>query len=146
MKSFINLTCIFSTYNSLILRDISAEFCLNFNFIIIKIITYSNCTITSFKHLWFILKNIWSFNEMEININNKILTKIYINNKKKRNVIIYHFLVESKPHGRIDLLSVNIYQTKNLGTSLLSTDPLSLSNVFIFFIFNFFCLGFELRF
>ena len=49
---------------------------------------------------------------MEININNKILTKIYIKNKKKRNVIIYHFLVESKPHGRKDLLSVNIYQTK----------------------------------
>ena len=49
---------------------------------------------------------------MEININNNILTKIYIKNKKKRNVIIYHFLVESKPHGRKDLLSVNIYQIK----------------------------------
>ena len=35
--------------------------------------------------------------------------------KRKRNFIIYHFLVESKPHKRIDLLitaSVNIYQTK----------------------------------
>ena len=50
---------------------------------------------------------------MEINIiNNKVFTKIYIKNKRKRNFIIYHFLVERKPHGRIDLLSVNIYQTK----------------------------------
>ena len=35
--------------------------------------------------------------------------------KRKRNFIIYHFLEESKPHGRIDLLiiaSVNICQTK----------------------------------
>ena len=35
--------------------------------------------------------------------------------KRKRNFIIYHFLVECKPHERIDLLigaSVNIYQTK----------------------------------
>ena len=35
--------------------------------------------------------------------------------KRKRNFIIYHFLVKSKPHERIDLLitaSVNIYQTK----------------------------------
>ena len=34
---------------------------------------------------------------------------------RKRNFIIYHFLVESKPHERIDLLitaSMNIYQTK----------------------------------
>ena len=33
----------------------------------------------------------------------------------KRNFIIYHFLVERKPHERIDLLitaSVNIYHTK----------------------------------
>ena len=33
----------------------------------------------------------------------------------KRNFIIYHFLVKSKPHERIDLMitaSVNIYQTK----------------------------------
>ena len=35
--------------------------------------------------------------------------------KRKRNLIIYHFLVKSKPHEKIDLLitaSVNIYQTK----------------------------------
>ena len=36
--------------------------------------------------------------------------------KRKRNFIMYHFLVDSKPHERIDLLlikaSVNIYQTK----------------------------------
>ena len=34
----------------------------------------------------------------------------------KRNFIIYDFLVESKPHKRIDLLitaSMNIYQAKN---------------------------------
>ena len=36
--------------------------------------------------------------------------------KRKRNFIIYHFLVKSKPHERIVLLiiaSVNIYQTKS---------------------------------
>ena len=35
--------------------------------------------------------------------------------KRKRNFIIYHFLVKSRPHERIDLLitaSMNIYQTK----------------------------------
>ena len=35
--------------------------------------------------------------------------------KRKRNFIMYNFLVESKPHERINLLitvSVNIYQTK----------------------------------
>ena len=35
--------------------------------------------------------------------------------RRKRNFIIYHFLVESKPHRRIDIFitaSVNIYQTK----------------------------------
>ena len=35
--------------------------------------------------------------------------------KRKRNFIIYHFLLEIKPHERIDLLitaSVNIYQSK----------------------------------
>ena len=35
--------------------------------------------------------------------------------KRKRNFIIYRFLVKSKPHERIDLLitaNVNIYQTK----------------------------------
>ena len=52
--------------------------------------------------------------EIEINvINNKIFTKIIFKNKTKRktNFIIYHFLVKSKPHERIDLLitaSVNI--------------------------------------
>ena len=37
------------------------------------------------------------------------------NSKRKRNFIIYHFLVKSKSHERIDLLitaSVNICQTK----------------------------------
>ena len=48
---------------------------------------------------------------------NKIFTKNTFKNKskRKRNVIIYHFLVESKPHERIDQLitaSANIYQTK----------------------------------
>ena len=35
--------------------------------------------------------------------------------KRKRNFIVYHFLVESKPHERMDLLitaSMDIYQTK----------------------------------
>ena len=75
--------------------------------------------------------------------------------KRKRNFIIHHFLVESKPHERIDLLitaSVNIYQTKKsipivmktcfsegklikqFGT-LLSTNPLSLSNFFVTLLF-----------
>ena len=55
---------------------------------------------------------------MEINvINNKIYTKNTFKNKskRKRNFIIYYFLVKSKPHEIIDLLitaSVNIYQTK----------------------------------
>ena len=58
--------------------------------------------------------------EIEINvINNKIFTKIIFKNKTKRktNFIIYHFLVKSKPHERIDLFitaSVNIYQTKKV--------------------------------
>ena len=56
--------------------------------------------------------------EMKINfIKNKIFTKNIFKSKskRKRNFIIYHFLVESKPHERVDLLitaSVNIYQTK----------------------------------
>ena len=45
----IKLICIFSTSNFLILCNISAEFYLNYKFIIIKIIMYSNCVITSFK-------------------------------------------------------------------------------------------------
>ena len=57
--------------------------------------------------------------EMEINvINNKIFTNIFKNkSKRKRYFIIYHFLVESKLHERIDLLSVNIYQTKRYSNS-----------------------------
>ena len=47
----------------------------------------------------------------------KFSYKVILKNKskRKRNFIIYHFLVESKPHEKIDLLitaSVNIYQTK----------------------------------
>ena len=46
----------------------------------------------------------------------KFSQKIFKNKRKrKRNFTIYHFLVESKPHERINLLiapSVNIYQTK----------------------------------
>ena len=99
------------------------------------------------------------FNEMEIEINvinNKIFTKLYLKirvYKRKRNFIIYHFLVKSKPHERIDLLitaSGNIYltiksitivmktcfsyrkQIKPFGTpSSLSTNPLFLSNFFM---------------
>ena len=59
------------------------------------------------------------FNEMEMEINvinDKIFTKLYLKIRvRKRNFIIYHFLVKSKLHERIDLLitaSVNIYQTK----------------------------------
>ena len=40
---------------------------------------------------------------------------MYLKIKEDKNVIIYHFLVESKPHERIDLIitaGVNIYQTK----------------------------------
>ena len=40
---------------------------------------YSNCAITSFKHLWFIFKNISDKMEMEINVtNNKNFTKVYL--------------------------------------------------------------------
>ena len=55
---------------------------------------------------------------METNlINDKIFTKNTFKNKNKRerNFKIYHFLVESKPHERIDPLitaTMNIYQTK----------------------------------
>ena len=81
---------------------------------------------------------------MEINvINNKIFTKNSFKNKnkRKRNLIIYHFLVESKPHERIDLLTVNIYQTKKsisivIKTCVRKTDeaiwesPLSTNHLF----------------
>ena len=46
----------------------------------------------------------------------KISQNLFKNkSKRKRNFIIYHFLVQSKLHERIDLLitaSMNIYQTK----------------------------------
>ena len=46
----------------------------------------------------------------------KISQNLFKNkSKRKRNFIMYHFLVESKPHERTDLLitaSMNIYQTK----------------------------------
>ena len=56
-------------------------------------------------------------NELRISFNIKFSQKNIFKNKskRKRNFMIYHFLVESKPHGRIDLLitaSGNIYQTK----------------------------------
>ena len=46
-------------------------------------------------------------------------SKNYIknNSKRKRNFIIHHFLVKSKPHERIDLLitaNANICQTKKI--------------------------------
>ena len=53
---------------------------------------------------------------MEMEINAKFSQNIFKNNsKRKSNFTIYHFLVGSKPHERIDLLitaSTNIYQTK----------------------------------
>ena len=46
------------------------------------------------------------FNEIKIEIkviNNKIFTKLYIKiSKRKRNFIIYHFLVKSQSHERIN--------------------------------------------
>ena len=43
--------------------------------------------------------------EMEINVINNNFTKFYLKIRvRKINFIIYHFLVESKPHERIDLL------------------------------------------
>ena len=53
---------------------------------------------------------------MEINvINNQNFTKFYLKIRVRGKEILYHFIVESKPHERIDLLttaSLNIYQTK----------------------------------
>ena len=67
----------------MILCDIYAEFYLIFKFIVIKIIMYSNCAITSFKHcdLFSIIFEV--FNEMEIEmeinvIKNKISGKLYL--------------------------------------------------------------------
>ena len=48
----------------MILCDTSAEFHLNYKFIIVKVTMYSNCAITFSKQLWFIFKNIW--NEMKM--------------------------------------------------------------------------------
>ena len=60
---------------------------------------------------------------MEVNvINNKNFTKFYLEirfknkSNRKRNFIIYHFLVESQPYERIDLLitaSMNLTKKKN---------------------------------
>ena len=68
-------------------------------------------------HLFSRIFKVFNEMEMEINvINKKIFTKLYLKIRvRKRNFIIYHFLVKSKLHERIDLLitaSVNIYQTK----------------------------------
>ena len=53
---------------------------------------------------------------MELNvINNKNFTFFFLNKSKWKRNIIYHFLVEIKPHERIDLsiaAIMNIYQTK----------------------------------
>ena len=97
----------------------SWKFYLNFKFIIIKIIitvilqSLLSNTCDLFSRIFEV------FNEMEIEINvinNKLFTKLYLNkSKRKRNSIIYHFLVKSKPHQTTQLLitaSVNIYQTK----------------------------------
>ena len=55
------------------------------------------------------------------------LQKIYLKNesKRKRNFTLYHFLVESKPHERIDLLTVNILSDKKKysNSNPLSTNP-----------------------
>ena len=48
-----------------------------------------------------------------IKFSQKIYLKIKV--KRKRNFITYHFLVESKPHERVDLLitaTENIYLTR----------------------------------
>ena len=51
------------------------------------------------------------FSQIEINvINNKIFTKLKLKIRVRGKE--YHFLVESKPHERTDLLPVDIYQTK----------------------------------
>ena len=75
----------------------------------------------------------------------KISQNLFKNkSKRKRNFIIYHFLVESKPHEKIDLLitaSVNIYQAKKEKRGILivmktwkppvsKRTPLFLSNFF----------------
>ena len=71
------------------------------------------------SNTWDLLSRIFEvFNEMamQINIiNNKSQYMFKNRSKRKRNFIIYHFLVKSKAHERVDLLitaRVNIYQTK----------------------------------
>ena len=47
------------------------------------------------------------FNEMEMGINvinNKTFTKLYLKTRVRGKEILYHFLIKSKPHERIDLL------------------------------------------
>ena len=58
------------------------------------------------------------FNEIEMEIsftNNKVFTNLWLKIRVREKEISYHFLVESKPHEKMDLLikaSVNIYQKK----------------------------------
>ena len=58
------------------------------------------------------------FNEIEMEIsftNNKVFTNLCLKIRVREKEISYHFLVESKPHEKMDLLikaSVNIYQKK----------------------------------
>ena len=65
------------TKNVLILCDISAKFYLNFKFIIMKIIMYSNSSITNTCDLLSQIFEVSNEMEMEINvINNEIFTKL----------------------------------------------------------------------
>ena len=65
------------TKNVLILCDISAGFYLNFKFIIIKIIMYSNCSIANTCDLFSKIFEVFKEMEMEMNvINNEIFTKL----------------------------------------------------------------------
>ena len=96
----------------------SAEFYLNFKFIIIK----SLCTVIvqslllNTCDLFSRIFEVFNEMEMEINVNNKIFTKLYLKIRGRgKEISIYHFLIKRKPHERIDLLitaSVDIYQTK----------------------------------
>ena len=65
------------TKSVLILGVISAEFYLNFKFIIIKIIMYSNCSITNTCDLFSKIFEVFNEMEMEIKvINNELFTKL----------------------------------------------------------------------
>ena len=65
------------TKNVSILCDISAEFYLNFKFIIIKIAMYSNCSITNTCDLFSKIFEVFNEMEMAINvINNEIFTEL----------------------------------------------------------------------